>query len=402
MKSENTYRNPFADYNANVMDADTILDYWCDPFMFIKFSRISEQNIYSENNPIVFMGGRGSGKTMFFRYWSYDVQKLRALAEIKNNNLIDNIRKQGGIGFYLRIDGPVLRSFAGYDVKLEKWNYVFTHYFELVIAKAYLEVLNDLFERNVFDADSIATRFIPKLANLLNKKTISSISDALEEIDNLIAEVNAFRGQVPLEDTKFKPRKGFVSQDLSFGVPELVQKTISELNKVKFVLFIDEYENFSEQQQRMVNALVKFAKPHTTFRVGMRLEGFKTFATVSNNEFIKDGRDYSVIVIEDVLIKDKGYQDYLKGIAQRRLERVEFLKSKGFTDITKILGNTENLEEEAMELTKGDSSCLFEHFDKVITDETRRLIADSNKPLLELLNILWIQRGIEPKRIKRS
>ena len=60
---EGSFRNPFSDYNANVMNSSKILDYWCSPFA--KSTAISESDIYLQGIPIVFMGGRGTGKTMF-------------------------------------------------------------------------------------------------------------------------------------------------------------------------------------------------------------------------------------------------------------------------------------------------------------------------------------------------
>ena len=72
MISEDSFNNPFADYNANTMESSKILEYWCSPFT--KSMPISESDIY-KGMPLVFMGGRGTGKTMFLRYFSYQVQK---------------------------------------------------------------------------------------------------------------------------------------------------------------------------------------------------------------------------------------------------------------------------------------------------------------------------------------
>ena len=77
---KNSYKNPFSDYSANGLDAQAILDYWYDPFSFIPKSEFKESDLFNDTNPIVFMGGRGSGKTMFLKYFSYEVQVDSQLA----------------------------------------------------------------------------------------------------------------------------------------------------------------------------------------------------------------------------------------------------------------------------------------------------------------------------------
>lgn len=401
-----SYSNPFADYNANGMDSRTILNYWCDPFNFIQFSGINESTIYKDINSIVFMGGRGSGKTMFLRYWSYHVQKLLALSIPNHENdkqLLNFIKSKGGLGFYLRIDGPVLRSFEGYNVKPEKWDFIFTHYFELIVARAYIEVIHDLVSLKALNAKIVNTKLVPKIAPILGSKLskIKTIEDILNRIETLISEVTTYRGTIPLREVNFNPSKGFASQTLSFKLPALIQENVNELQNIKFIIFIDEYENFSVQQQRMINTLLKFTGSHLTFRIGMRSEGFRTFATSSTDDFIKEGREYSKVIFEDVLIKDSGYQNYLKGIAKKRLENMKIFKENQFTDISEILGKNENIEQEAIDLVKSDTK-HFKFYEKELSNIKIDDISYKENPLLELLNILWVIRGNPPKITKKS
>ena len=386
------------------MDSDTILNYWCDPFTFIQFSGINESDIYSESNPIIFMGGRGSGKTMFLRYWSYAVQKLRAESTTPNNSNIDLINRNQGIGIYIRIDGLVLRSFEGYEVKQETWDSIFTHYFELIVARAYIEVIQDLLANGSISANDVNGKLVPKIRTVFGSKyrSIDCVDKILDVIDSLLDEVTEFRGYAPLRKVTFEPAKIFTSQALSFKIPQLIQDNLKELKGIKFVLLLDEYENFSFHQQRMVNTLLKFVKPHVTFRIGMRLEGFRTFHTATTDDFIKEGRDYRKVVFEEMLIKDKGYQDYLRGVAQKRLEKISPFANKGFTDIGTILTKKENLEEEARELTKNNPRRHFDHFKKHLPADSIEILAYPDNPLLELLNIIWVIRGSQPKKVKQA
>src|SRR4051812_14486429 len=109
LSKSDSSRNPFSGVNAAQMSIDSILEYWCNPFTYGVFSQISESDIFQDTNNIVLMGGRSTGKSMFLRYWSHPVQFQTAKND--GTQLLDIIQKNNGIGFYFRIDGPILRSF---------------------------------------------------------------------------------------------------------------------------------------------------------------------------------------------------------------------------------------------------------------------------------------------------
>lgn len=409
MNTKDSYKNPFADYNANVMDSTQILDFWCSPFVYTKFAGISETDIYRDKGVIVFMGGRGTGKTMFLRYWSYPVQRDLALRKSKvsnDNPIISLLNDNGGIGFYVRIDGPVLKSFNGCGLTPEMWDIIFTHYFELQICKAYIEVIHDLVLRGAIDKKNVKDNFVPEVASRLgsSRNEITTTDDLLSKINNEINKVTKFRGQIPFIDLEFKPSLGYTSQSLSFEVAKIAEERLGEFNNdINFVILIDEYENFLERQQRMVNTLLKFVKPRITFRIGMRLEGFRTFATISEDDFIMEQRDYRKFVFEDFLIKHKGYQEFLINVAKKRLEGVQIFKEKGFLDIGSILGKKEDPEKEAITIVTGRKN-PFKHFDllKNFSPKDIKLLRNEKNPLIEMLNILLVIRGSDPVNVNKQ
>jgi len=423
VNSLDLFRNPFSDYNANAMDTKKILDYWCSPFSFFK-SPISEQDIYQHDMPIVFMGGRGTGKTMFLKYFSYPVQRDEALRKIASGisgNILSFIKSRGGIGFYLRFDGPVLRSFEGKGLKPEIWDAVFTQYFELQVCKSYIEVILDLVKREQLPRDEIDKEFVVRVSQKLGASAgkCRCIEDILSVVENMLEEITSFRAKIGFSSVQFVPSKPFAAQDLSFGIVEIAIETINEFKDgVKFVIMVDEYENYVERQQVILNTLLKFVTPGITFRIGMRLEGFHTYDTISPKEFIKEGRDYTKFVFEDILIKDQQhgqrYGRFLMNVAQKRLETVQEFRERKFLNISLFLGKRENLEEEACNLI-GNEENKTKHFDILSRTELlrtklddkaikniKRVISKPENPLLEVLNILWIIRGVEPKTIKKA
>lgn len=407
MISERSFKNPFSEYNANVMDSAKILEYWCSPLTALQKPIITEDQLYEDNNTIIFVGGRGSGKTMFLKYFSYHVQRDEAKNKFNHcvtKEILNHLKERGGIGVYLRFDGPALRSFTGKGVTNEIWDCVFTHFFELQVAKLYMDVIFDLIQLSALTKDDIGP-FAIKLCDVLgnnNKDEEPSIEEAIKLVEERIAEVTEFRGRVAFCNVQFNPTKVFVSKSLSFGIPELARTLIMPFNDMNFKIFIDEYENFLPQQQRIVNTLIKFVENGITFRIGMRLEGIHTTDTISENEFIMENRDYSKVVFENLL----NNKEFLIGVAKKRLESTQEFKMNGLTDISKILGVNENIESEATELVARRS----EHFDKTLGrvlskkqfEYVRETISYPDNPLFEMLNILWVIRGKQPEKIAKA
>lgn len=396
-----SYRNPFADYNANVMSSSQILDYWCSPHNFGPSLCSSENTVLSEPMPIIFMGGRGTGKTMFLKYFSYNVQRDQAIRY--NKDLLSHLRERGGVGFYFRFDGPLLRSFSGKRIDDATWNLLFAHYFELQVCRGYLEVLFDLRQLGAISEASIQSAFVPQMASILAVQGEGLVlSDLINHVKAELVQITNYRANVAFTTSEFSPARVFGSQDLTFGVPDTLREHATELKDLNFAILLDEYENFSQQQQRLVNSLVKFAHPGITFRLGMRLEGFHTWDTISENEYIKEGRDYHKFVFENFLVKDKKYRDFLLDVARKRLESVSFFKDRNLTDISQILGDKEGLEQEAIGLVgnrKNHFSILGAEGINLAQEELKGLMC--NNPLLEMLNILWVLRGKKPEYVSK-
>jgi hypothetical protein len=173
-------------------------------------------------------------------------------------------------------------------------------------------------------------------------------------------------------------------------------------NKMNIIILLDEYENFLVYQQKVVNTLLRFTKPHIKFRIGMRLEGFRTFGMISDDDFIKEGREYRKVVFEEVLNKDSGYRDFLFEISKKRLESIPALRKSGFTNIKEILGDIENFEQEAIELAKSNPNKIYDHFSKKLKKEDLEKVRCPQNPLLELLNIIWLTRGVSAEKTTKG
>ena len=58
----NSFENPFDDINANILDPEQILNFWCNPFTIGGLKDFSEQKFRTQRLPIILQGSRGSGE----------------------------------------------------------------------------------------------------------------------------------------------------------------------------------------------------------------------------------------------------------------------------------------------------------------------------------------------------
>jgi hypothetical protein len=135
----------------------------------------------------------------------------------------------------------------------------------------------------------------------------------------------------------------------------------------------------------------------------MRRNGWRTYATVNKDDFVKEGRDYRKYVFEEILhSKSSGYQKFLKEIARKRLERIPLFKERGLTDICYFLGKKEDLEEEALATVDGKPEKIDRYFKSKYSALENINFAPNKSPLLRVLGYLWIIRGETAKATERA
>lgn len=73
-----SFKNPFDDFNANILNPEQIMQYWYTPFATGALKEFDEKKFFAQKMPIILQGSRGSGKTTILKYFSFPVQKERA------------------------------------------------------------------------------------------------------------------------------------------------------------------------------------------------------------------------------------------------------------------------------------------------------------------------------------
>lgn len=398
------YRNPFVEYNSNILSSEQISEFFTEPFDLFD---ITATDISREKSSIIFIGGRGTGKTMLLRQFSYNVQKV-SMAE--RMSYLDRVKQDKYIGVYFRVDTPLLRSLESIGRYSESANFaedVFIHFFELSIFKEYLEIVKIfLSDCKIEKGTKSYYSVIQELKALVDCSFIPTSNDVDDFLAFIIGQINyvwKYQSEKAIDidgNIKFVPACGMVLPGRLSN--EFLKTSIFHtigLDEVNVLLLIDEFENFSETQQKVINTAMRFSKDYgARFRIGMRPNGFKTFGTLDNTDFVKEGRDYRKVECGFAFVR-KGHEPYpelVKRIADKRLNASSQLKGRCIVD---ILGESENLEAEAKEIVRGRSK----HFDKYIqlinkkngtnyvTDDL--LMLKHENPLFEMENLRLLLSG---------
>lgn len=309
--------NPFLSRTkSNDLNADEIQRLWID------FGTSGQHPIFDPASPMatVVLGGKGSGKTHLFRYFSFPVQGMRYAAEDWTAGLLND----GYVGIYARADGLNGRRFANKGVPDEQWAAVFRYYIELWLADGLLEVVHKLaqhlpdFASREEDVVSLFCDCLSSGSAEMNCKTIVDFLQQLRafrhNLDQLV-NVAAFEGRI-------KPDIVCSPGALIFGLPRAIADTVPDLKNVVFSYYVDECENLMEYQQRHINTLLRERQAPCTFRIGARSYGMSTFSTDSGGgEEIKRGSEYNLLQLDAQFRREPShYKAFASALLKRRLD----------------------------------------------------------------------------------
>lgn len=270
--------------------------------------------------PMIILGSKGSGKTHIMKHFSFTMQCLRY-----KDNIIDEIIKDGYIGTYLRCSGLNGYKFKDRGESLKTWETYFSYYLELWLGQLILNNINKLKVKEGLKIDE--KKIIDRIALLFDKKidskSLNTFSDLIDYLSFLQKNIDyainnrAFTKKKISESVEVLLSPG----SLIFGIPKVLSNSIKEFQKLKFLYLLDEYENFTDSQQKYFNTLIRERKNPVCFKIGARRYGIRTKKTLSANEDIKVDSEYELLDIDLIFRNDtKGYKEFIKEICYKRLE----------------------------------------------------------------------------------
>ncbi|MEK6743059.1 MAG: hypothetical protein AABZ15_05600 [Nitrospirota bacterium] len=289
------------------------------------------------SRPCLLVGGRGTGKTTVLRSLSYEGQFAL------NNNDPHQIDSWAFYGIYYRVNTNRVTAFSGDELPVSKWADLFAHYFNLLLCDLTLRFLS-WYQRHRPNAQQLDAEACKRVARSLNiAGEVESVRVLANKIDDLKIEFEAHINNVA--NTTFR------SLSIQGAPIDILAEALSQLPQFRnkdFFFLLDEYENFEDYQQQVVNTLIKHAGQYYSFKIGVRELGWRRKTTLNENEQLIHPADYVRINIAEKLSDDK-FKKFALDVCNARLSKVHLLGQKANYDISHILpGLTE--DEEALEL----------------------------------------------------
>lgn len=394
--------NPFVECTARDMEYQDVVNYWCQPYDY--YVGLDENALLRSVTPVFIEGARGSGKTMILKHLSYFCQRSEQMS-LEGKALLLKFKETGSIGIYYRFKNDFGKLIAALNSNEGTRKAIFEEYYQLYYARELVLVIQDLTLSKAIDADT-TTHLVDMLNDSFGAKSedladiILHINSRIDKIDSLIRKLK-YLGNISESVAAVVSGEKYIDQ-----IVGAIRENIPEWNNIKILVLIDEYENINAFH-RVVNTYIKQtdAAMGITYRVGMRPEAVSTYATDVGTEHLQIGRDYLTMHLR--VTDAKSFQRFLKAVAEKRLLRSPFFSANKLTQIDKILGMREDWIGEAREAVKNRPDIIIdsvsaEVLQKYTRERVKELVACPANPLLEMLNVLWLNRGKTPEETNEA
>ncbi|WP_339706474.1 hypothetical protein [uncultured Sphingosinicella sp.] len=258
---------------------------WLSDALFKLFSRPSYFPELETPRPCVLEGGRGTGKTTVLRCLSYEGRY--ALEGAERAKLED----WPYFGFYYKVNTNSVRAFQGEELSERQWQKLFAHYLNLILCGRVVEFLE--WHRKVTEGGAQLDPALCKdVAESLFCEPAATQGELASVIQQGVRRFEAWVNNIDPDNLPGLSMQQVVIETLCNGVLELRQ-----FKGKRLFFIIDEFENLLDDQQAIVNTLVKHCGPGYTFKIGVRELGWRRRSTLHENEQLQSPADYERIDI---------------------------------------------------------------------------------------------------------
>ncbi|WP_447949208.1 ORC-CDC6 family AAA ATPase [Microbacterium aurum] len=410
-------RNPFDVTKAVDFTDEEIQD------RYVRYNK-SQYSIVDPRSAVTqyLVGGKGGGRTHLMRYYSYPLQKSRAA-----NGVFHQIVQDGYLGVYAPSSGLDGNRFAGAKIEPSAWAAVFAFSIELWLTTLFLDALSDIQKLDGPWTPEEIAEFTAGIRHLLGNAQDTAdvvedgMSSLLDQIRSTKHVVDRAVNNAPLTrdislDISFSPGS------LLFGAGRLASR-LAGMSAVRITYMLDELENLTLDQQRFVNTLIREKHLPTSFLIGSRIYGVRTFETYSAGEENKKGSEYDWIVPEDAYSENpKSYREFCEEMVVTRLREAGLSEDRASTwpqrldgsersqlrtaELLEAIGKGDPLERKYLKRLR--ESVRQATQDPAAAEFTARAMSFPEEPLVEKLGILRLfqiwsgEKRIDEEVVRRA
>ncbi|PTV50780.1 hypothetical protein [Acinetobacter pittii] len=289
------------------------LDVWSE---FVVPYNFNLSEFYSLQ-PIKLEGGRGSGKTMILRYLSHYSQ-FSPNRESVPDDILNNI------GIYLKADTQFMRLLQKRGFDESRWFDIFEHYINLIILIEIISALISVKSSNIN----------PDIKNNINAIKIECLTPydiPQGTIDTILKTLKKLKSSC--EKIVLNPKNLDSIEIFSY---QLIKDLIEEINRytgysTTFHIFVDEYENLLEYQQKIINSRMKHSEPPINYNIAIKCNGAPIIEIIGSNENLNLQHDFITINLDNLMMQN--FEVFASEILLSRLSKRNEKYKKFFSSI---------------------------------------------------------------------
>lgn len=312
-------QNPFQNTKASYFEDNEIVENWVS-LEAKKHDFFDSLMIPSSAIPIRILGGKGSGKTHILRYFSFSSQVLNA--NEKKIPLLQQIKKDGYIGIYIVASGLQVNRFSGRGYNNQEWLSTFHYYINLEFIEKLLKKITQIYKSGNLPINIPMDQFIDDFFDCSKIKNITTIDEFYNLIKNerksIDEQISLLTVPGVMSKLSFTPL--FKIEDTFFTIVKKIMSSFDELKSVKVLYIIDEFENYSLDQQKFFNSLLRHIKyPETiVLRFAGRLNIQKIIDTYDNGEKLLEDSEVKTVFLENIFNEYK-FKEFTKKLYLKRM-----------------------------------------------------------------------------------
>lgn len=281
---------PFIDFKATEISPEKQKCYFVQP-------RYIDRVISPKASMII--GERGSGKTTLLRHLE------------KTFNHSENLEY---IGIYYRFETAHVKALSNPEMSVDKNISAFSQSIAAILGKLLCQILEE-----IKNSKEIKYEREEEICKKLIQDIELPITENVASYGKLAEIYERIRKKILINLQNGKNICYFEYTSFINNFCEELQKE-SFFSETCFCVLLDEYENLTFSQQRVVNSYIKNSSYYLTYKVCMRPDGFLTKETVADKEPLMFGHDYEEFdYVDDIVGSEKDVKQHLRKICANRL-----------------------------------------------------------------------------------
>jgi len=307
---------PFTAYKAPEVEQDK------QTHFFVKPAHIDK--LYSPRASFIF-GERGSGKTTILRY----------LEKSFNEN-----QDHRWLAAYFRFETANMKSFYNQKMTEDENTENFSQILHAILCKILCNKLVEMKKNHNFKNEKDICRTI---CDLIDENYGENI-DSFESLEKAFEKIRLHT----LFGIRNKKTEMLFDYNNIFETVVRCIRLEDGFEQTSICILLDEYENLTVLQQRVINSMVKASSEMVIYKICLRPQGFWTRNTLSEREHLMEKDDYIKIdYTKDILGEDTEIQSMLRDVCRNRL--IVYFNEKNIKYLEKDLNIDNYLEQQTIE-----------------------------------------------------